>query len=114
MKKILLTFAFIIAYATILSLGLECLLNLLGAAFAISLDGGDVVQQYPRFIPFCIIFGLMALTAGIVLFVFNLKVSDKLNFTKKLWGVEIISAIVLSIPIIKLWEMLFEYLQKSI
>ena len=39
MKKFLLTLAFVIAYATFLSIGLECLLNVLGMSMAISLDG---------------------------------------------------------------------------
>ena len=114
MKKatILSAFGFVIGYAVIFSFGMECLLNLLSVAFAISLDGGSVVQQYPRFIPFCIVSGLLSLAATIILFIFNLKISDKLYFTKNLWRVEIISALAISIPIIKLWEMLFDYLQR--
>ena len=114
MKKtnILLAFVFTVAYAVIVSLEMICLLNLLSVAFAISLDDGSVVQEYPRFIPFCVALGLLALAAGIILFVFNFKLSEKLNFTKKIWRAEIISALFISIPLIKLWEMLFGYLQK--
>ena len=114
MKKILLALAFAVAYAIVLSLGLECLLNLLGISMAITLDGSSVTKQYPRFIPFCLIVGFFALAALIGLFILNLKASEKSEFTKKiLWGQTIIS-VVLSIPMIKPWEMLFDFLHKTL
>ena len=47
MKKYFLAIIFAIVYAIFLSLGLECLLNLLGVSMAISLDGPPVTKQYP-------------------------------------------------------------------
>ena len=113
MKKYFLAFAFIVAYATFLSIGFECLLNLLGMAMAISLDGPPVTKQYPRFIPFCFFVGFFALASIIVTFILNLKASEKLGFTKKIWWMEMVISFVVSIPMIKPWEMLFEFLQKT-
>ena len=114
MKKYFLAIIFAIAYAIFLSLGLECLLNLLGLSMAISLDGPPVTKQYPRFIPFCFIVGIFALASIIVTFILNLKAFEKFEFTKNIWITEIIIAFVISIPMIKPWEMLFEFLQKTL
>ena len=73
---------FTLGNAIFLSLGLTCLLNLLSLAMAISLDGKSVVEQYPRFIPFCIILGIVALIGVIFLLFGNIKISERLNFTK--------------------------------
>ena len=112
MKKILIASAFIISYATFLSLGMECLLCLLGVAMAISLDGAAVTAQYPRFIPFCFIVGIVALAFIIVTFILNLKASGRFAFAKKLWWIEIAVALVLSLPMVKLWEIIFDLLHK--
>ena len=101
----------ILANAAFLSLGMTCLLNLLGLALAISLDSSP---QYPRFIPFCIVCGTAALLGLIATFIINIKTSEKFNFTKSLWLFEYIFALVLSVPMIKLWEMLFSFLQKTL
>ena len=101
----------ILANAAFLSLGFECLLNLLGLVMAISLDS---YPKYPRFIPFCIACGMVALLGLIAMLVLNIKASEKLSFTKLIWLLEYIFAVILSIPMIKLWDMLFEFLQKSI
>ena len=105
---------FILANATFLSLGSTCLLNLLGVSMAISLDGKSVAEQYPRFIPFCIILGIVALLGVVFLLLGNIKISEKLKFTKWIWYIQYIFALVLSIPMIKLWEILFEFLQKTL
>lgn len=113
MKKISLALAFIMAYAFSLSIGFECLFHLLGVAMAISLDGSTVTEQYPRFIPFCLMVGMLALAVILVAFILNLKASEKFAFTKKLWMNEIVIAFIISIPMIKLWEMMFDFLQKT-
>ena len=112
MKKYLLAFAFVIAYAIFLSIGLECLLNLLGLSMAISLDGAAVTKQYPRFIPFCVIVGLGALALLIATFILNLKMSEKYGLTKKIWWIQSVFALVISFPMVKVWELLFEFLQR--
>lgn len=113
MKKIFLTLMFIVAYAIFFSLGLECLLVLSGTAMAISLDGPTVIEQYPRFIPFCFIVGIFAIASIIVTFILNLKASEKFVFTKTHWVTEMIITFVISIPMIKPWEILFDFLQKT-
>ena len=114
MKKYFLVFAFIIAYATFLSIGFECMLILLAMHMALNLDGPPMTKQYPRFMPFCIIVGLLALVALGAIFFLNLKASEKYNFTKRIWWIQMIFAFVISIPLIKPWEMLFEFLQKTL
>ncbi len=110
--KIMAYLFFIIAYAAFLSIGLECLLNILGISMGISLDCKSPANQYPRFFPFCVIVGLLALVALVLLVILNIKVSERLNYTQRLWFIQSMLAFVVSIPMIKLWEMLFEYMQK--
>ena len=111
MKKSICVILFVLANAASLSLGIECLLNLLSLSMAISLDS---VEKYPRFIPFCLTLGIVALLGLVVMLILNIKISEKLNFTKTIWIFEYALALVLSIPMIKIWETLFEFLQKSV
>ena len=101
----------ILANAILLSLGMECLLNLLEFAMAISLDS---TPSYPRFIPFCVVLGIVALLGLVAILILNVKNSEKLKFTKLVWLWEYILAFVLSIPMLKLWEMLFDFLHKTV
>ena len=103
--------AFTLGNAVFLSLGSTFLLNLLSISVGISLDS---VIQYPRFVPFCIVLGIVALLGVIFLLLGNIKISERLNFTKWTWYFQYIFAFVLSIPMIKLWQMLFDFLQKTI
>ena len=114
MKKFFVSLTFIVAYTAFLSIGVECLLMLLGVAMAISLDGSAVTEQYPRFIPFCLATGSFALIALIATFVINIKVSDRLGYTQREWQIQAIAAIVASVPMIQLWETLFEFLQRRL
>ena len=102
--------SFILANAAFLSLGIECLLNLLSLCMAISLDSAE---QYPRFIPFCIVLAIVALLGLITMLILNIKISEKLNFRKSVWYFEYIFALVLSLPMTKLWEMLFDFLSET-
>ena len=102
---------FILATAAFLSLGMECLLLLLGSVMKFSLDSS---VQYPRFIPFCIACGIVALLGLVAMIVLNAKASKKFGFTKFFWRFECIFALVLSIPAIKIWETLFDFLQKAV
>ena len=102
---------FIPANAVFLSLGLECLLNLLGLVMAVSPDGSP---QFPRFIPFCIILSIIALLGLISIFILNVKISEKRTLTKSFLVWEYVTACVLSIPLAKLWEILFDFLQRAL
>ena len=99
MKKATYIILSILANAALFSLGIECLLNLLSLSVAISLDS---VVKYPRFIPFCIVLGIVALLGLIAMLILNIKVSEKLVFTKTIWIFEYVFALVLSLPMIKL------------
>ena len=111
MKKTAYMIISILVNAAFLSLGIECLLNLLSLSMAISLDG---VVKYPRFVPFCVTLGIVALLGLVAMLVLNIKISEKLNFTKTILIFEYALALVLSIPMIKIWETLFEFLQKAV
>ena len=111
MKKSICVILSILANAALFSLGIECLLNLLSLSMAISLDS---VVKYPKFIPFCIVLGIVALLGLVAMLVLNIKISEKLNFTKTIWIFEYVFVLALSLPMIKLWEMLFDFLQKPV
>ena len=106
--RYLLVSACVAANAIFLGLGLECLLNLLGYAMSLTLDSNP---RYPRFIPFCLIMGILALVGIVCVFIVNIKLSDKFSFTKKIWCFQYVFALVLSVPMIKVWEMLFDFLR---
>jgi hypothetical protein len=99
-------------YAAFFSLGLACLLQLLGVALGVAIDGSAVIRQYPRLIPFCLIVGIICLIALIALGFLNAKFSKKLNYTKAVWIIQSACAAIVSVPMIMLWERLFEFLQK--
>ena len=101
---------FIVAYAFFFSLGAECMLNILGLAMALSLDS---TPSYPRFVPFCFAVGLFALSALIALAFLNLKNWEEIGYTKFLCILQAIPAFFLSLPMIKVWEILFRYLQDT-
>ena len=103
---------FTASYAILLSLGETCFLNLLGIVFGVSLDGASAVDRYPRFIPFCVAVGLAALVLIVAIATLNVKLSEKLNYTKRVWIVKSACAILASIPEIWLWEMIFHWLQR--
>ena len=100
--------AFVFLYAFFLSLGIECLLNTWpGVA---GWDGA--ADPYPRFLPFCRIMGIMAFVFLLLTAIFNYKKSEKLAYTKDTWIVQSLLAFALSIPAIKLWELLFQALHQ--
>lgn len=101
--------AFAVEYAAFLGLLMECLLNLFSILCGVSLD---TQLDYPRLLPFCVIVGLLALVALVALLIFNIIISEKFNYTKRTWWIQMISAFALSIPAIKLFEMLFDFLEK--
>ena len=99
-------------YAAFFSLGMACLLQLFGVALGVAIDGSAVIRQYPRLIPFCLIVGVICLVALIALAFLNAKFSKKLNYTRLVWIIQFACAFAASIPMIMLWERLFEFLQK--
>jgi hypothetical protein len=111
MKKILPITLFTIAYAILLSLGIECFLYSLGMLFGFSLGSPyDPFGYYPVFLPFCLIIGVVSLVLLVFLFIINLIKSEKLKYTKKLWLCQIAVSIFGAILLIKPWEILFDFL----
>ena len=102
---------FAAAYALFLSLGLTCLLNLVGIIFASAIDGG-IIYEYPRFVSFCYIIGVLSLISIVICFVLNIKSASKSGFTGKVWAIEFTCAFAASFPMAALWDMLFGVLQK--
>ena len=111
--KIVIIVLLAVVLAALASLGIECMLNLLSFSFGVSLDGGSAVAQYPRFVPFCTVVGFFSLAALVCLVLLNIKFFDKLDYTDAMWKTQVALAVILTLPMIKLWEMLFDFLQKT-
>ena len=103
---------FTAANAALFGLGVECLFHLIGIMLGAAIDSG-VAFDYPRFVPFCLCAGLVALIGLIVLLVINVNVSKKCGYTKTTWWLQTAAAFVLSIPMMKLWELLFDFLRTT-
>ena len=110
-KATFIVLPFSLANAALFSLGMSCLLHLLSLAMAISLDSS---AQHPRFIPFCIVLGTLAFLGFIAMLILSAKISEKYSLTKSVWILAYVFAFILSIPMLKLWEMLFDFLQKTV
>ena len=94
---------FIAAFAIFLSLGIECLLLFLSKAMALFDSSAFSWLEL-----FFLIVGLLSLIAVIATIIIDFKVSERLGFTKKIWWMQITVGIVASIPMVKLWETLFD------
>ena len=114
MKKYLIIFAYVVAYASLLSLGIACMLFVLSLSMSFGPDSGSgsAAKVYPRFFPFNIILGFVSLISLIGIFVFNLFTSEKNGYTKKTWCVQMITSVALALPMIELWLTLIEFLWK--
>ena len=111
-KNFVIACFFSLCYAVIFSLGIWCLLNLFSFAFAFGIDGDSAVAQYPRFFPFCIALGMAALLLLILFAFFNVKLSEKFFFSKKMVAAEVLLAFLLSLPLMKFWEAVFDFLRR--
>ena len=100
---------FSVVYAAFIGLLMEGLLNLFSIFCGVSLD---TRLDYPRLLPFCVAVSLLSLVALVALLIFNIIISEKFSYTKRTRWIQMISAFVLSIPTIKLFEMLFDFLEK--
>ena len=109
MNKLMWCVLFTAAYGIVVGLGMECALRLLGMSMTMSFD--SVVARYPRFVPFCVIVGLLALGGLVLLLILNVNASEKLGYTKKTWAVQSVSVLVRVVPMIKLFDLLFRFLQ---
>ena len=108
MKKYFTVTALILAGAALLSLTAECLLQVFGFAVAISID---TAPEAPKALPLCIAITAVALVLLIGAFILHLYLSDRFRFTGKSRCLHYALAFLLSIPSIRLWEMLFDLLE---
>ena len=104
---------FTVGYAVFLSLGIVCLLNLLGMVMGLSLDGVFGLNRYPRFLPFCLFVGVFALAAIILLAILSYRFSEPLRLNKVIVVLQVIGGVLISFPIIKIWENIFSFLQRT-
>ena len=105
---------FTISYALFLSLGVEALLTYFGLGFGIGPDS-DVpsgIELYPRLMPFCLVLCIVCLIVLGLILILNIKFSEKASYTRTIWIIQSVCAFVISIPMMKQWEMLFEVLEK--
>jgi len=113
-RKWLVASFFSVAYALVLGVGELCFLHLLGDLLVGMAFGESVLSSYPRFVPFCMIMGCFALIALIALFCINLKLAKRFIYTKSVWCVQMVCAFVFSVPMIMLWDMVFDFLQEAL
>ena len=98
-----------LGHAALISLGAVCFLNAVGIVFTPFGSSG----QYPRFLPFCVIVGILAFAAWVILFVLNAR--HLLNHDTHLrWKIalEVALTLLLTLPGMWLWENLLSWLQK--
>ena len=110
--KVVVVVLFAVAYATLVSLGIECALNLLSFSFSASPDS-STWASYPRLSLFCCIAGVFSLIAMAGLAFCNVKLSDKLDFSANIWQLQIALSIILTLPMIKMWEIVIDFLRKT-
>ena len=99
-------------YALTIGLGNTCFLNVASMCMGIALDGKSVVEQYPRFFPFYIIVGIASLVVLIIEILLNIRLADRLEYSRFKLYAQIIASLVLSIPMMVIWMQLFEHLHK--
>ena len=98
---------FTVAYSTLFSLGMECVLCRLGQAAA--LWG----EWYPRFYFFCNVVGFLSFVALVFVLIWNLKVSERFHYTKAVWILQSLIAFAASIPMLVVWEKVFGLLRAA-
>ena len=98
-----------LGHAALVSLGAVCFLNVA----AITLSPFGSTGSYPRFLPFCVIVGILAFAAWVILFVLNAR--HLLNHDTHLrWKIalEVALTVLLTLPGMWLWDTLFAWLQR--
>lgn len=95
-------------HAALVSLGAVCFLNVA----AITLSPFGSTGSYPRFLPFCVIVGILAFAAWVILSIRNAR--HLLNHDTHLrWKIalEVVLTLILTLPGMWLWDTLFRWLQ---
>lgn len=100
-----------LGHAAVISLGAVCFLNVA----AITLSPFGSTGSYPRFLPFCVIAGILAFAAWVILLTLNARCL--LNHDAHLrWKIalEITLTLLLTLPGMWLWENLLSWLQRAV
>ena len=100
-----------LGHAVLISLGATCALNAVGIVF----NPFGSTGSYPRFLPFCVIVGILAFAAWVILFVLNARYF--LNHDTHLrWKIalEVALTLLLTIPGMWLWDKFFTWLQRVV
>ena len=98
-----------LGHAALVSLGAVCFLNVA----AITLSPFGSTGSYPRFLPFCVIVGILAFAAWVILFVLNARhlLNHDTHLRRKI-ALEVVLTLILTLPGMWLWENLLSWLQK--
>lgn len=100
-----------LGHAAVISLGAVCFLNVA----AITLSPFGSTGSYPRFLPFCVIAGILAFAAWVILLTLNARYF--LNHDTHLrWKIalEVALTLLLTLPGMWLWENLLSWLQRVV
>lgn len=100
---------YMLGHAALVSLGAVCFLNVA----AITLSPFGSTGSYPRFLPFCVIVGILAFAAWVILFVLNARhlLNHDIHLRWKI-ALEVALTLILTLPGMWLWENLLSWLQK--
>ena len=98
---------FSLVYAVILSFGIECLLTCIGI-MGTSVFGEDATGLYW----FAFISGIIATALLVVIFVFNFRISERLEYNKYIWWIQTILGVILAFCLVEPWQTLFEHIRE--
>ena len=101
---------FVAVNAVLLGLGWESMFGLMSLIFSFGIDGGGGRGLFSRFALICIALAFVAFVAFVCVLLFNYNISDKLEYTPKVWAWQLFFSFALSILMIPVWEKLFYYL----
>lgn len=100
-----------LGHAAVISLGAVCFLNVA----AITLSPFGSTGSYPRFLPFCVIVGILAFAAWVILLTLNARCLLNRD-THLRWKIalEVTLTLLLTLPGMWLWENLLSWLQRVV
>ena len=110
-NKIIVATLMAVIFAFFVGMVIECMIIAFSFSFGVSPDA-NAAQSYPRFEVFCRVAGFLSLGAMVGLAFLNVKLSDKLEYTDKIWKLQTVTVLVLSLPMMKICEMLIDFLRK--
>ena len=108
-ESILFPVLYALGHAALISLCAVCALN----AVAIVFNPFGSSGQYPRFLPFCVIVGILAFAAWVILSIRNARhfLNHDIHLQRKI-ALEVALTVLLTLPGMWLWDNLFAWLQK--